>query len=118
MPKIGIPILEDMGFESNASLHFGNASFFAFIEVEGGQIKTVNIKANEEAKLAKKKGITAAHFLINEKVDIVIAGSLGEGPFHVLRDSLRDLSSPKICPDRGSNSSNKPKPVRENDVAS
>ncbi|MDQ1279388.1 MAG: Cation transporter [Thermoproteota archaeon] len=89
--KIGIPILEDKGLESDASLHFGSAPFFAFIEVEGGQIKNVYVKVNEEAKLARKKGITVAHFLTNEKVDVVIAGSLGEGPFHVLRDSLIEI---------------------------
>ncbi len=37
--KIAIPIVEDKGLESVASLHFGGAPLFAFVEVEKGQIK-------------------------------------------------------------------------------
>jgi predicted Fe-Mo cluster-binding NifX family protein len=86
--KIAIPILEDKGLESKASLHFGNASHFAFIEIENGQVKEAYTKTNEAAKLTQKKGIMAAHLVVNEKVDMVLTGGLGEGPFHVLSDSL------------------------------
>jgi len=86
--KIGIPIPEDKGLESIAVPHFGNAPLFAFIETEKGQIRMVYTKVNEAAKLTKKKGITAAHFLVDQKVDILLTGGLGEGPFHVLGDNL------------------------------
>ena len=86
--KIAIPVLEDKGLESMASLHFGNAPFFAFVEIEKGEIKSVYIKENGAAKLTQKKGIMAAHFLVDGKVDVVLTGGLGEGPFHVLRDNL------------------------------
>jgi predicted Fe-Mo cluster-binding NifX family protein len=56
--------------------------------MEKGQIGNVYIKVNEAAKLPRKRGITAAQFLVNEKVDTVLAGSIGEGPFHLLRDNL------------------------------
>jgi predicted Fe-Mo cluster-binding NifX family protein len=38
--------------------------------------------------LSHKKGLQAAHLLVGENVDVVLAASLGEGPFHVLRDSI------------------------------
>jgi cation diffusion facilitator family transporter len=86
--RIAVPVLEDKGLESMASLHFGNAPFFTFVEIEKGEVKRVYAKENEAIKLTQKKGITAAHLLIEEKVDIVLTGGLGEGPFHVLRDNL------------------------------
>jgi cation diffusion facilitator family transporter len=86
--KIAIPILEDRGLDSLVALHFGSAPHFAFVEVEKGQIVGYYAKENEAAKLTQKKGITAAHFLIGEKVEVVLTGGLGEGPFHVLRDNL------------------------------
>jgi predicted Fe-Mo cluster-binding NifX family protein len=86
--KVGIPIVEDKGLESMNSIHFGNAPFFAFIEVERGQIANVSVKTNKAAGLARKKGIDAAKLLVNEKVDVVLAGGMGEGPFHLLRDNL------------------------------
>jgi predicted Fe-Mo cluster-binding NifX family protein len=70
------------------SMHFGNVPFFAFIEVERWQIANVYVKTNKAAGLARKKGIDAAKLLVNEKVDVVLAGGMGEGPFHLLRDNL------------------------------
>lgn len=86
--KVGIPVVEDRGSRSIASVHFGNAPLFAFIEMEKGRIGNVYVKVNEAARLSRKKGITTAQFLVNEKVDTVLAGGIGEGPFHLLNDSL------------------------------
>jgi predicted Fe-Mo cluster-binding NifX family protein len=62
--------------------------FFAFIEVENNQTRNVYVKVNSAARIARKKGIGAAQFLVDEKVDVVLAGGMGEGPFHLLRDNL------------------------------
>jgi cation diffusion facilitator family transporter len=86
--RIAIPVMDDKGLNSLASLHFGSAPYFAFLEVEEGQIAGFHLKENEGAKLSHKKGIQAARLLVEEKVDVVLAGSLGEGPFHVLGDNL------------------------------
>ena len=86
--RIAIPIVEDKGLDSSVSLHFGNAPYFAFIEVEEGQIVGFYVKANEGAKLSHKKGIQAANLLVKENVDVALAGAIGEGPFHVLGDNL------------------------------
>ena len=86
--RMAIPIMEDNGLDSSVSLHFGSAPYFVFIEVEEGQIVSLNVKENEGARLSHKKGIQAANLLVDEKVDVVLAGSVGEGPFHVLGDNL------------------------------
>jgi cation diffusion facilitator family transporter len=86
--RIAIPILEDRGLDSPVNLHFGSAPYFAFIEVEEGQIVSLNVRENEGVTLSHKKGIQAANLLVEEKVDVVLVGSLGEGPFHVLGNSL------------------------------
>jgi predicted Fe-Mo cluster-binding NifX family protein len=41
----------------------------------------------------RQKGIQAANLLVKEKTDAVLAGDLGEGPFHVLGDSLMQIYS-------------------------
>jgi predicted Fe-Mo cluster-binding NifX family protein len=89
--RIAIPIIEDKGLDSLASLHFGSAPFFAFLDVEEGQILGSYVKENEGAKLSHKRGIQAARLLVKEKVDVVLAGSVGEGPFHVLGDNLMQI---------------------------
>jgi predicted Fe-Mo cluster-binding NifX family protein len=86
--RIAIPIIEDKGLGSSATPHFGSAPYFAFIEVEEGQVVGLYVKENEGARLSHKKGIQAANLLVEEKVDVLLAGSLGEGPFHVLGDNL------------------------------
>jgi predicted Fe-Mo cluster-binding NifX family protein len=80
--------MEDKGLESKTSAHFGNVPFLAFIELENKQTKNVYVKVNKAARIARKKGISAAQFLVDEKVDEVLAGGMGEGPFHLLRDNL------------------------------
>jgi predicted Fe-Mo cluster-binding NifX family protein len=39
------------------------------------------------------KGIQAANLLVEENVDVALAGSIGEGPFHVLGDHLIQIYS-------------------------
>jgi predicted Fe-Mo cluster-binding NifX family protein len=75
-------------YQQSQMLHFGSAPYFAFIDIEEGQIVSYYAKINESAKLSHKKGLQAAHLLVGENVDVVLAASLGEGPFHVLGDSI------------------------------
>jgi len=43
---IAIPVLSDDGINSLISEHFGHAPYFAFILIENGQIKSVEIEEN------------------------------------------------------------------------
>ena len=51
------------------------------------------MKPNPGAGLSKKRGITSAKFLVAERANTLLAGQLGEGPFHVLRDNLVEIYS-------------------------
>jgi predicted Fe-Mo cluster-binding NifX family protein len=86
--RVAIPIDADKGLGSLTRLHFGSALYFAFIDVEEGQIVGFYVKENKGAKLSHKKGIQAADLLVGENVDVALAASIGEGPFHVLGDKL------------------------------
>jgi predicted Fe-Mo cluster-binding NifX family protein len=86
--RIAVPIVEDKGVASRVSQHFGSAPYFAFIDIEEGQIVGYYAMVNESAKLLHKKGIQTAHLLVEENADVALAVSLGKGPFHVLGDSL------------------------------
>ncbi len=89
--RIAVPIVEDIGLGSLVSLYFGSAPYFAFVDVEEGRIVGFHVKENEGAKLSHKKGIQAADLLVEKKADIVLARSIGEGPFHVLGDNLTQI---------------------------
>jgi cation diffusion facilitator family transporter len=86
--KVGIPVVEDKGMESVTSAHFGNIRLFVFIELENKQVRDIYFKTNPGARDERKKGIRAAQFLVDEKVNVVLTGGMGEGPFHLLRDSM------------------------------
>ncbi|MBS7623261.1 NifB/NifX family molybdenum-iron cluster-binding protein [Candidatus Bathyarchaeota archaeon] len=46
---------------------------------------------NPGAELERRKGIAAAKFLVAEKIDRLLTKEIGEGPFHLLRDSLVEI---------------------------
>ena len=81
--------LEDL--EGPMSLHFGQAPYFAIVEVrfDGGQIVSREVLANPYRTVDRQKGIRAAEFLIEHQVDsVVVAESLeGKGPSYVLADA-------------------------------
>jgi cation diffusion facilitator family transporter len=86
--RIAVPIVEDEGLDSLTSQHFGSAPVFAFVDVQKNQVIGFYVKENEGAKLSQKKGMRAANLLIGENIDALIAGGVGEGPFHTLGDSM------------------------------
>lgn len=89
--RVATSITEDKGLASIVNPHFGSAPLFAFLDVEDKQIVGSYVKENEGAKQLHKKGIHAADLLVKENVDVVLAMSIGEGPFHVLGDKLIQL---------------------------
>jgi cation diffusion facilitator family transporter len=86
--RIAIPIRENEGLESSSNPHFGRASYFAILDVEKSKVMDYGIIENKGRGLSRKKGLEAAHLLVERKVDILLASGLGEGPFHVLGDNL------------------------------
>ncbi len=89
--RVAVFIDKDEGLESKSTPHFGSASHIAIIEIDKGAIKDWAVKTNPGKQLTKKKGITSADFLKVEKVDVLLAGEIGEGPFHVLKDGIVEM---------------------------
>lgn len=89
--RIAIPIEEDRGLESTPNPHFGRAPHFILVDIDQRRIKNWVVKPNPGAKMSKKRGITAADFLITNKVNTLLVGELGKGPFHVLRDGFVEI---------------------------
>jgi cation diffusion facilitator family transporter len=85
--RIVIPVERDEGLNSKISEHFGKAPYFLFIDLYKGKPTHWFVFENEAAKKEKKRGIEAAHLLVGQKADILVAKEVGEGPYHVLRDS-------------------------------
>lgn len=92
--RVAIPIEGDKGLESTVESHFGRAPRFILVDIDKGQIKTWTVKPNPGAQLEKKRGMTIADFLVKEKIDILLVNEMGEGPFHVFRDSSVELYRP------------------------
>jgi len=89
--KIAVPVLMQEGLHSKVSRHFSKAPYFVFIELENDKVKSWDVSENPAAGLEKKKGLRAAEFLKNQGVNVLIAGEIGEAPFHTLRDNFVKL---------------------------
>lgn len=86
--RVALSIGVDRGLQSTAEVHFARAPLFYLVDIREDEIIHSESAVNPGASVERGRGITAAHFLVDHQVDAVIAGGLGEGPFHVLRDHL------------------------------
>ena len=89
--RIAIPVLEDKGMSSTVTPHYGSAPYFLFVDVEDRSIARWITRSNPGKDLDRKRGLTTSHFLTKEKVNTLLSGSMGKGPFHVLRDSFIEI---------------------------
>ncbi len=85
--RVAVPVDEDRGMDSTINPHLGGAPYFLFIDLDRGQIKNLHVGKNLGADLERRRGIAAAKFLIEHKADVLLTKEIGEGPFHVVRDS-------------------------------
>jgi predicted Fe-Mo cluster-binding NifX family protein len=85
---ITIPIQEDKGLESKVSQHFGEAPYFIFVKYSDSQILEWKTKKNPSLALEKRRGISITEMILDEGATTLLTGNIGEGPFHILRDSF------------------------------
>lgn len=85
--RIAIPVVHDGGLSSKVSEHFGKSPYFIFIDLHEGNPVSWFVVENPAVSLDKKRGIEAAHLLARHKADALVTREVGEGPYHVLRDS-------------------------------
>lgn len=81
---------------SQISDHFGESRFFAILDIQKEEDKTIlknyNIINNKYFQLEKRKGINIADWLITEKVDkIYLKKELKKGPKLIFENSLVQL---------------------------
>jgi len=75
------------GIEDTVSAVFGRCMSFTFVEVEGKEIKKVEVVNNQFAGAFRGAGVQASQFVINKGANVVIAGSYGPNTFSILRQA-------------------------------
>jgi predicted Fe-Mo cluster-binding NifX family protein len=85
--RIAVPVEDDSGLDSEISQHFGKSPYFILIDVHKDGPRSWFVVENPGAGIERKRGIEAAHLLAQHRADVLVAKEVGEGPYHVLRDS-------------------------------
>ncbi len=79
--KIAIPLKDDRGLDSIISNHFGESSFFGFLEFQKGNISNIEIIPNDFIYQEKRKGLLVSEWLISQKIDkLILKNALKKGP--------------------------------------
>ena len=72
------------GLDDNVSMVFSRAPTFTIIEVEGNEIKNVNVMPNQFANAVHGAGIQVAQFIASQGIDVVIGGNFGPNVSSIL----------------------------------
>jgi cation diffusion facilitator family transporter len=89
--KVAVPAAMDGGLGSTVSTHFGVAPFFIFVEVGGEGAERWYTRRNPALGAEKGRGKAITDFLLDEEVTALLSDEVGEGPFHILRDSFVEV---------------------------
>ncbi|MBU7043296.1 MAG: cation diffusion facilitator family transporter [Theionarchaea archaeon] len=92
---VAVPVTEDQGLESGISSHVGKTPYFLIARVEQGEITRWNIEKNPSQDKEKKKGVTAAEFLAEMHVDVVVADDPGKGALYTLQANKIRTAAPQ-----------------------
>ncbi|MEM3732497.1 MAG: NifB/NifX family molybdenum-iron cluster-binding protein [Candidatus Bathyarchaeia archaeon] len=68
------------------SSEFGRSKTFTIIEVENGEVKSVNVIENPAASLSHGRGPIVTKNLANTGVSVIISGEVGPGASTMLDD--------------------------------
>ncbi|MGB9977914.1 NifB/NifX family molybdenum-iron cluster-binding protein [Methanobacterium sp.] len=72
--------------DSNVSPIFGRSSAFIMVNLEDHEIKELFIIENH-SKNEKGAGNTAAQFISNQDINVLISGKIGPVAFHILKNA-------------------------------
>lgn len=89
--KLVIPIRNKDSLNSKIMDHFGRANHFIFVTIKEGEVQSHYTKDNPHKLRKVRAGLSAAHEVLNEKVDVLITRQIGEISIHDLRDHLVDV---------------------------
>ncbi|OEU41541.1 cation transporter [Methanosarcina sp. Ant1] len=94
--RLAIPVLDKEGLQAKPSEHLGKAPYFFFAGIEEGRAGNWEIIENLSSNSEKKRGMKAVELIIREKANVLVVRSLGEGPFHMLRNNfIKILQTPE-----------------------
>jgi len=90
--KIAVPVSNNEGINSKIFSHFGEAPYFAFLELQEGLLLRLVVIPNKFINEEKRKGILISEWLSTEKIDkLYLAKELKKGPQLVLTNSLIEM---------------------------
>lgn len=90
--RIATPILDNQGVNSKLFDHFGEASYFAFLEFKENHLEKMEINSNKFANEEKRKGILISDWLVSQKIDkIYLKKELKKGPKLVFENSFIEV---------------------------
>lgn len=75
--RIAITAEEQNGLDSQVAQHFGHSPFFAFVELEGEEVKSIEIIANPFISGHAHGQVPT--FINEQKVDVMLSGGMGRG---------------------------------------
>ncbi len=81
MVKIAICSQTPDGLEAITDMRFGRCPFYTFVEVDGKNIRNVEVAENPAVTAFGGAGIQAAQFMANQGVKAVIAGNYGPNAY-------------------------------------
>ena len=94
--RLALPVLDRGGLQAKLSEHLGKAPYFLFTEIEEGRIGNWEIIENLSFNSEKKRGLKAVEIIIREKANVLVVRTVGEGPFHMLRENfIKILRTPE-----------------------
>jgi len=83
--KIGIATLGEEGLKDKVSETFGRANTYTIIDIKDGKITTIKILHNPAISYEYGAGPIVAKMLIDEGVQLVVAGEIGPGVSSILK---------------------------------
>ena len=75
---------ENGGLDDRVSPVFGRAKTFTLVQVSEGKMSEVQVVPNPGYSEDRGAGLTAAQFLIDKKIDVLVAGNLGPNASRLL----------------------------------
>lgn len=73
------------GLDDRVNPSFGRTPTFTIVDVENGEITSVQVLPNPGYSQARGAGVTAAQFIIDHGADVVISGEFGPNSYGVLQ---------------------------------
>ena len=83
MVKVAFASEENRGLESRLAYHFGRCPYYVFVEIEGGEVKGVEVKENPF--FGSHVPGAVPQFIADEGANVIIAGGMGPRALDLFR---------------------------------